>query len=205
MKRFFSIFWSSSASFEGQETGEEVLMLVRRHPFAIITRVGVSAFALLLPFIIFAGSYDSLAARGYLALFLFLASLWCLFFWLAIFYTLMMYSLNVVIITNHRVIDNDQYALFNRKVAEIQVSKIQDISVHTHGILETFLRFGDVVVQSAGVEKQFTFHQLPNPERVKDAIMKQARKHPQDIRPAPQAKSLSDGVNNASLEDSRFV
>src|SRR3989344_454563 len=120
IRKILSIFKYSSDSFEGQEEGEQVLLLLRRHIFVVLP----------------------------------------------------MYPLNTVTITDRRIIDKDQHGFFNQKVSELHVNRIQDVTVHTKGILETLLHFGKIIVQTAASEKQFVFHQMPDPEQVKDVIMK---------------------------------
>jgi uncharacterized membrane protein YdbT with pleckstrin-like domain len=172
INKILDVLKESPSSFEGQEMGEEVSMILRRHPFFILFKL--VAFALLssVPIVFGAIFFSWLSSAGLLPLFFLLISAWYLGLWIALFYALTLYSLNVVIVTSERIIDNDQHALFNRKVAELHLHRVQDISVHTHGILETVLGFGDVVVQTAGVEKKFVFHAMPEPLKVKDAIMK---------------------------------
>jgi uncharacterized membrane protein YdbT with pleckstrin-like domain len=117
-------------------------------------------------------------------LFLFISSLWYLGFWLLIFYMLAIYTLNTVIITDHRIIESDQRGLFDRKISELHNHRIQDVSTHTNGLIETLLCFGDVTVQTAASEKQFVFRQIPEPETAKDIIMQIAATKNVDMKAA---------------------
>jgi hypothetical protein len=171
IKELISIFRESPQSFEGQETGEKVVMILRKHIFVVFLALSGFFIACLVPILAFVIFYSYIVKGGYLGLFLFSSSLWYMLFWIAIFHFLTIYTLNVVIITDRRVIHRNQRGFFNQKVSELHAYRIQDVSTHTHGIIETVLRFGDVVVQTAASEKQFTFHQLPNPEKIKDTIM----------------------------------
>jgi uncharacterized membrane protein YdbT with pleckstrin-like domain len=172
VNKFFAIFWDTTGSFEGKEEGEQVVMLLRRHPFTILAKLALLFLAFILPFIVGFFAFPYLLAMGGVDLYIFISCVWCLAFWLVMFHALTMYALNVVIVTNKRILDSDQYALFNRRVAEVPLGRVQDISVHTHGLIETFLKFGDMVVQSAGSERQFIFPQIPRPDEVKNTIMK---------------------------------
>ncbi|MEK7461629.1 MAG: PH domain-containing protein [Patescibacteria group bacterium] len=173
--KLFSIFRESTNSFEGQKQGEEVLMLLRHHPFTIIIKVIFFVLAGLVPVIIWTLSTALFPKYNWFEILLFISSVWYLVLWLAVFHSLAMYTLNTVIITNQRIIDNDQEGFFNRKVSELHNHRIQDVSVHTNGFIETLLAFGDVTVQTAASEKQFVFHKVPEPERVKDTIMQITR------------------------------
>jgi uncharacterized membrane protein YdbT with pleckstrin-like domain len=108
---------------------------------------------------------------GLLSLILFISSLFYLILWLAVFRFLTMYTLNTFMITDRRIIDRDQCGFFNQKVSELHADRIQDVTAHTQGIFETALHFGNIVIQTAAFEREFIFHQIPEPEKVKDAIM----------------------------------
>jgi len=171
IKKILSIFKDSSDSFEGQEEGEQVLLLLRRHIFVVLLALSGFALVSLVPVLIATIFSSYIVRSGLLSLFLFASSIWYLFLWLAIFHFLTMYTLNTVTITDRRIIDKDQHGFFNQKVSELHVNRIQDVTVHTKGILETLLHFGKIIVQTAASEKQFIFHQIPDPEKVKDVIM----------------------------------
>jgi len=171
IKELLSIFRDSPNSFDGQEKDEEVILLLRKHPFVIYIRIGFISLAFLIPIIIGTASWPYLEAHDWRNLFLFATSVWYLGLWLAIFHSLTIYTLSTVVITDRRVIDSDQCGLFDRKVSELHTERIQDVSIHTSGIIETFLKFGDVTVQTAGAEKRFIFHKVPSPEKVKEVIM----------------------------------
>ena len=95
-------------------------------------------------------------------------------FWIVVFKILTLYTLNAVIITNRRIITNEQHAFFSKEMSELRGHRIQDVTIHVTGILETFFGFGDIVVQTAASEKEFNFSKIPNPEKVKDVIMHMA-------------------------------
>jgi len=178
IKALLSIFRDSPNSFEGQKENEKVLLLLRPHFFTIAIRVGFLGLMCLVPVIVGLIFLQYFTAASWLNVFFFLSSVWYLGLWLAIFYALTIYTLNTVIITDSRIIDSDQYGLFDRKISELHSHRIQDVSIHTNGLIETFLQFGDVTVQTAASEKQFVFHQVPRPDIVKDVIMQvTAAKH----------------------------
>ena len=175
INKLLSIFRESPNSFDGQEKEEKVVLLLRRHLFTILAPIVLFLIACLVPIIFGVIFYGYLSTHSLFSLFLFISSIWYLGIWLVIFYTLTIYTLDTVIISDHRIIDNDQRGLFYRNVSELHSHRIQDVSVYTNGVIETFLNFGDITVQTAASEKQFVFHQIPNPEKVKDAIMQVAR------------------------------
>jgi uncharacterized membrane protein YdbT with pleckstrin-like domain len=173
IKSFLDLFIDSNDSFEGQEKGEGVILILRRHVFVIYSQLAVFLIAIFVPVIIGKVFQGFISANNLFTEFIFLNTIWYMFCWILVFYSLTMYSLNVVIITNHRIIDSNQSGFFNRKISELHLGRVQDISVHTRGFIETLLKFGTIEVQTASEQREFIFHQIPNPERVKDVIMDQ--------------------------------
>ncbi|MDP3875246.1 MAG: PH domain-containing protein [bacterium] len=182
VKSLFSIFKDSPNSFEGQEKNEKVILLLRRHPFTILLSLALFGLACLVPIVVGVIFWSYLSIHGWLNLYLFVFSVWLLGFWLAIFYSLTMYTLNTVAITDHRIINSDQHGFFNRQISELNSHRIQDVSVHTNGLIETVLKFGNITVQTAASEKQFVFRKIPRPERVKDVIMQIARSRDSGVK-----------------------
>ncbi|MCD6550356.1 PH domain-containing protein [bacterium] len=84
----------------------------------------------------------------------------------------MIYSLNTVIITNKRIIENQQLGLFKHVIKEIELKNIQDISIEILGVFAQFLNYGNIEIQSAGAIAKFNFTRLPNPQKIKNIIVK---------------------------------
>ena len=171
MKSLFSIFTETSNTFAGKEIGENVLLLVRRHPFFIMLQISFFTSAFILPALIGFAFYSYILSYNLVGVVLFAYSLWCMLLWQLLFYSLTMYALDVWIITDRRIIDSTQRGFFDRSVSELHFERIQDISVVTSGFFQTFFNFGDLEIQTAGTESKFKFLQIPNPAEVKNQIM----------------------------------
>ncbi|MEK7213858.1 MAG: PH domain-containing protein [Patescibacteria group bacterium] len=171
MKSLFSIFKDTYNSFENKEAGEEVLILIRRHPFFIILQLVLFMVLFLLPLILGIFFSPFLLFNNLVGISLLLYSLWCLILWQMMFYLITMYALDVWIVTDRRIIDSTQHGFFNRSISELHLSRIQDISVKTDGLIQTFFKFGDLEIQTAGTENKFKFLQIPRPNNVKNQIM----------------------------------
>jgi len=193
ISKFLSIFQESTRSFEEQEKDEEVVLLLRRHPFVALLPVSTACTFALAPILIFAVFY-SYIVDTYLTIFLFFTSLYYMILWIFAFYFLTMYTLNTVIVTNKRIIDRDQLGFFDRVVSELHLYRVQDITVSTKGVIPTILHYGDVIVQTAGVEQKFVFHEMPQPEKVRAAIMKVVSMTNSGVKPFT---SEGDSVNNS--------
>ncbi len=169
IKRLLAIFTESHAHFQGQEEGEHVLLIARKHVFVLIAPFFVIFLAALAPIGVQIFFAEKISA--YTSIYLFVISLWYGALWLVSFYILMIYSLKTIIVTNKRLIESDQLGFFNRTVSEFHLYRVQDISVKTSGFFETLLSFGTLFVQTAAEQQDFIFHQVANPEHVKNTIM----------------------------------
>lgn len=171
MTKTNSIFNSSSNTFEKQIPGETVIFSTRKHWFNIFGPCFLFALLALIPFFCY-HFINSLSFYNIISPLLnFLVILYYLIIWNIFFYNIMIYFLNTLIITDMRIIENEQKGLFNHTVNELELSKVQDISVYTIGPLATFLDFGDINVQSAGAVEKFLFDCLPHPKKIKEIIM----------------------------------
>ncbi|MBN2094081.1 MAG: PH domain-containing protein [Candidatus Zambryskibacteria bacterium] len=171
MKSLFSIFFDTKNSFEGEEDDERVILLIRRHPFFIILHLIFFTILFFVPIFLGLMFSNFLIVSGLSDVFFLLSSLWFILTWLLTFYSLTMYLLDVWIVTNKRIIDSTQHGFFNRKVSELHLKRIQDMSVEIKGVIQTLFTFGDLRVQTAGTEEKFKFLQIPFPLEAKDKIM----------------------------------
>ena len=169
----FTFFSSTQYSFEGKKIGEIVAIFLHRHWFTIAARMFLIFVMFILPIILFpfinslANKYVPIGGLTFLVFMIYYMILWSFFL-----YSITMYLLDSWIVTNERIISNTQHGFFNRTVSEMELSRVQDITVTINGIIETALNFGNLEIQTAGKEEKFTFEQIPNPQRVKDTIMK---------------------------------
>lgn len=171
MEIFYSLFNKSGNTFQGQEPDEQIILFLRRHPFVIFSRVFGIVLGYLIPTIASLYFIDPILSNGLLVPYLFILSIFTSIVWASIFYSLTMYTLDVWIITDRRIIDSNQHGFFNRSVSELHFSRIQDILVKTDGPFQTVINYGDLYLQTAGTEERFIFYQIPDPIKVKDIIM----------------------------------
>lgn len=81
------------------------------------------------------------------------------------------FYLDMWVITSERLIDVEQKGLFSREIAEIPLRHVQDVTLEVNGIIETFLKFGTIRIQTAG-EREFIIQDVPNLYEAKDLILK---------------------------------
>jgi membrane protein YdbS with pleckstrin-like domain len=81
------------------------------------------------------------------------------------------YYLDIVMVTNKRIIDIDQIGLFARDVVSVPIEQVQDVKIETFGILAEIFKFGDLHLQTAAETKEVVVRGVRYPERTRDLIM----------------------------------
>ena len=102
-----------------------------------------------------------------------LASAYFLTIWMVFFLVFLDYYLDFWIVTNDRIIDVSQH-FFSRTISELDLYKIQDVTVEMHGFLATMFNYGTVYIQTAGARQRFVFENIPEPRIVAKKIMELA-------------------------------
>ncbi|MEI8061813.1 MAG: PH domain-containing protein [bacterium] len=172
MTNLFSIFTSSSNSFEGKHDDEVVLLYLHRHWYTLVSKLVYLFLGSLLPFLLIY-VFGTLIVHYQLAsLVVFLWSAYYMILWYVFGYIITMYSMDIWIVTNQRIIDSYQQGFFNRSVSEVGLENIQDISIKIVGAIPTAFNYGDIEVQSAAAVDRFNFDHIPDPQGVKDVISK---------------------------------
>jgi hypothetical protein len=165
----FDFINQTSYTFEGKKDDEEVVLFLHRHWFTIINKITTICIASVFPFAVLLVLGQIIIP--YIEVFIFLWAAYILMLWFVMFYIITMYILNSWIVTNERIVDSEQVGFFNRKVAELSLSVVQDVSVTLQGLIPTTMNYGSVIIQSAGRENHFYFDQVPKPQEIKDTIM----------------------------------
>lgn len=111
------------------------------------------------------------------ALAVLIVAVWLLFVWIAGYIVWTDYYLDVLILTNKKIVDIEQQGLFARVVSSLPLGKIEDVTVSTQGILATFFHFGDIKIQTAGAMPEIVVRYLRDPSRIKEEIIKAYHAH----------------------------
>lgn len=130
--------------------------------------------ALVLPTIIFSMApflFPAISTHTYEPVLNFFLVLYFMGLFLFLFIFWVNYYLDVWIITTQRLIDIEQKNLFSREIAEMRLSRIENVSVNVRGFIQTMLGFGDIVVETAGVSR-FIIKDAPHYYEVKNALLR---------------------------------
>ncbi|MDO8560910.1 MAG: PH domain-containing protein [bacterium] len=153
---------------------ERVLMIVRRHWFALARPTAFLFFLLIMPSLVFgfAGATAEKFVQPELQPVVnFIFSLYVLGILLYGFILWADYYLDVWIITSKRLIDIQQKGLFNRSVSELGMDKVQDVTIKINGFVQTMLKFGNLEVQTAS-QSTFIIKDAPHLYEAKELILR---------------------------------
>jgi len=161
---------------------EHTIFEIRKHWFIIATELTILTFLAFLPLLIpqILESINIVVIFGesesFWSVFVFMYSFYLLMLWIIGFVFWTNYYLDVWIVTNQKILDIEQIGLFSREVSILHLERIQDITTETNGIVNTLVKFGDLHVQTAGQQREFIIHNVPNPDkiakRVNEVLMK---------------------------------
>lgn len=162
------------------EPNEKLILERRKHWFIAAAELAGPVLFAAAPFILYAAFEGSeFQIGGYMlvvylspALFAFLGSAWLLIFWMRAVGVWTDYYLDVWLITDKRIIDQEQKGFFHRQTSVFRLDRIQDVTVETKGLIATLLHFGDIHVQTAGEAQEFIMRGIANPRDVREIILK---------------------------------
>lgn len=153
---------------------EQSIASIQRHPISVfyILVVAGTLFVMAIAALFFGLKYSTdIGLDNYKGLFTLimtiLVGLIFLFTWVAIYLD----RKNQLIVTNENIIQVLQFGLFNKQVSQLNLAKIQDVSVDQNGPIATIFNFGVLEVETAGEAANFRFIYIPNPNVVAKTIL----------------------------------
>lgn len=156
------------------ESDEIILNQSRKHWFVFLVEVFGIIIAIFAPLILFSIAtilpIHFSAEGSALVLFLFLYIVWFFIMWNILFIIWTDYYLDILIVTNKRILDIEQKGIFNREISTLRLSKIQDVTTEVSGFIATFFNFGDVHIQTAGQQREFIVRNIYKPEKARTAV-----------------------------------
>lgn len=96
-------------------------------------------------------------------------------------------DMDIILVTNERIISIEQLSFLSRTVSETELSQVQDVKHVAHGLLSNLLNFGDLVVQTAGEKNVFEIRDVAGGENYASQILHLCREY----KHAGHAGSLS--------------
>lgn len=157
---------------------EQILLWLNKHWIILTRDIIGTVLAGVLPifgvtFLISSGITTGLNP----ALLTFLLALWLIAVWMSLVIVWTNYYLDVWIVTDKRIINVEQLALFRRDVTTLRYERLQDATVKYNGFISEMFDFGTLKIQTAGFDThEMEFEGIPHPEEVKRMIFDQVDK-----------------------------
>ena len=153
---------------------ERIVLKKRRHWLVIVLELAPLVLAALLPPLLIAGVSSvpqiGFAFSDYSELAIFGLFAWWLFIWMIIFVVWTNYYLDVLVITNKRVIDIEQLGLFARDIVEVRMENVEDVKTEVLGLIASLLDIGNVYIQTAAESREVIIKNIPNPHKLREVI-----------------------------------
>lgn len=74
-----------------------------------------------------------------------------------------LYKHNVILVTSQKVAQLLSNSLFNRKISQLGIGDVQDVTVKQKGIFAHMFKYGTIIVETAGEQQNYTFTYAPDP------------------------------------------
>jgi hypothetical protein len=167
---------------------EHVVLQARKHWFLFLTELLPYAIFAIVPFALpkllalappfapYAAFFDYTSITGRALL-----GVWLLVTWTSAWGAFTRYFLNAWVLTNQRIATIKQRTFFVREVSSLLLPRVQDVTTNVAGVIPSLLGIGDIKVQSAGAEVEFTMRGIPHPEQMRDVILKYVSAEPEKV------------------------
>lgn len=149
--------------FENQEQRERIVLLLRQHWVTQIHWIVGAPLGLLLPLFFHWVPVLNFLPPNYKFMTIIA---WFLLITAYIYEKFISWYYQVFIITDERIIDINFSNLTYKELSEAKIENIEDVSYKQGGVLRAMFNFGDVVMQTAGAERQFMIESAPEPNRI---------------------------------------
>lgn len=162
------------------DKNEELVWEIRKHPFglALIYFTGAAIAAIIFSFLVlgpmvFSSDFLGLdielgSVRPVLILIGFVLTVFAL---VGTAIGAYLYQANVVIVTSEKIAQLLYKSLFNRKISQLSIGDVQDVSVQQKGIFARMFNYGTLIVETAGEQNNYVFTFTPKPYETAKAIV----------------------------------
>lgn len=141
---------------------EKIISIERRHWASYLRQITVSLLIIIPPFF-FVEFFLSHWIPSLIFLSIVIAGfLYALLTWIS-------WQMNGIIITSKRLIYVNQKSIFSKKVAEVPITNIQDITFEINGVMASIFSFGTVTIVSSG--SVWNVKKIADPEGVQDYLL----------------------------------
>jgi len=91
--------------------------------------------------------------------------------------SIVLYIRNVVFVTNEKIAEVSYVSLFNRRVLQLNIGKVEDVTIFQKGILSHLFEYGSMLIETAGETPNPSFTLVPRPSYFSKKIIEAHEKY----------------------------
>lgn len=161
------------------DQNEHLITEIRKHPFGlmiifltgaliVLSVVAIGILGLMLDFESSLQADNINDLRVFLVMISFVLSVGVL---VAVYIASFLYKSNVIYLTNQKIAQVVYKSLFSRKISQLSVGDIQDVTVVQKGVLAHFFNYGTLTIETSGEQENYNFSYVPNPYQAAKLIV----------------------------------
>jgi uncharacterized membrane protein YdbT with pleckstrin-like domain len=149
-------------TFHGQRKGERVLHSINSHPYVIYPPGFWSVLVLVL----------AIAVVLFWPRLYYISAVMIVAIGIYLFRAIYSFKESMLIITDQRIFAIQQKGFFNRKIIDVDLVNILDLQSNTAGFFRTVLKYGNLVIRTAGATEggDIVITDIPSPYTVQQLI-----------------------------------
>ncbi len=159
-----------------QKSYEHVVYVLRRHPIVFLPTVVLFIVLYAVPFVVYfmvdMFVFDISVDPRWFSLGVLFGAIYLLSISILFFTQFISYYLDMWVVTNDRIIDIEQYNIFSRTIAELDLFRIQDVTSNVHGFIPSLLHYGNVEIKTASQNIDIVFRSVPHPNTVREDLIR---------------------------------
>lgn len=152
--------------FPGQKENESIQLVIRKH-WIIDVKIAVALLMMgVIPLALAITAEVFVWQAGFSDAFLVVALLFTLYFLGLLLFTYIKWlneELDIIVVTDNRIISHEQIDLFHRQVSEANLSQIQDVTGIEKGFWQSILHYGNIEIQTSASDVFFVIKHVTNP------------------------------------------
>lgn len=163
------------AKFIHQKSYEHIVFKIRRHFITFFPTIILFIFLIFIPPVLqllLTALFPTLLDGEVLhILLIFFASVYYLSILLFFYTEFIGFYLDLLVITNDRIIHINQHSLFSRTISEMDLYQTQDVISEVNGFFPSLFKYGDLTIQNASAVTKFHSYNVPRPDKLRSVIL----------------------------------
>lgn len=154
---------------------EELLAVIKRHPFGIV-KLYFQVIAALLGAggVLYFALPGAFAPEDYPMLYSIIgiaAVVIVIFMVLITIVATIIYNISELVITDKTITQTIQNGIFSRKTSQLAMSSVEDVTANKDGVFPTIFNYGRLLIETAGEQENFHFEYCPHADHYAKLIL----------------------------------